>query len=524
MGHFKGKVVGWDVVNEAISDAKDEYLRDTPARRAIGDDYIVKAFEFAHAADPDAELYYNDYGNEHPEKLEKTIRLIRELKAAGVRLDAVGMQCHFRLDDADAPDRLDRAIAAYAAEGVKVMLTELDVDVLPRRSRGADVAAREQGGANPYRGGLPPEVAEAQARFYGRIFRVVLKHPGVVTRVTFWGTHDGDVLAELLSGGMPHQSPAALGPGPQAQARLRGRPGRPGHALNRARHPTVTGRSNESCSTVVPHPGTEEIHTGDPLMIGAWFAGLLPLLLAAAPRQSDSSKPVDSIPAPSNIRGAEYPRIHPDLRVTFRIKAPDAQKVVFGFFDSQRYPAKKGEDGFWTATTEPQVPGFHYYRVFIDGAEVNDPASETFYGTGKQTSGIEIPEKGVDFYLPKDVPHGEVRERWYHSKTTQQWRRIFVYTPPGYDTDRDARYPVLYLQHGGGEDERGWPNQGRVGFILDNLIAERKARPMLVVMEQGYARRPGDTAPFPGPPRPAAPGSQPPRARISAGCSARSRT
>ena len=244
-------------------------------------------------------------------------------------------------------------------------------------------------------------------------------------------------------------------------------------------------------------------------MNSVWFASVLPLLLAAAPAQTEGSKPSDTIPAPSNIRGAEYPRIHADLRVTFRIKAPDAQKVVFGFFDSQRYPAKKGEDGFWTATTEPQVPGFHYYRVFIDGAEVNDPASETFYGTGKQTSGIEIPEKDVDFYLPKNVPHGEVRERWYHSSTTQQWRRIFVYTPPGYDTDRDTRYPVLYLQHGGGEDERGWPNQGRVSFILDNLLAERKARPMLVVMEQGYARRPGDTAPFPGPPRPAAPGQAP---------------
>ena len=258
-------------------------------------------------------------------------------------------------------------------------------------------------------------------------------------------------------------------------------------------------------------------------MNSLWFAGLLPLLLAAAPEQAEGPKPADGVPAPSNIRGAEYPRIHPDLRVTFRIKAPDAQKVDFGFFDSQRYPATKGEDGFWTATTEPQVPGFHYYRVFIDGAEVNDPASETFYGTGKETSGIEIPEKGVDYYLPKDVPHGEVRERWYFSKTTQAWRRIFVYTPPGYDTDRDTRYPVLYLQHGGGEDERGWPNQGRVGFILDNLIAERKARPMLVVMEQGYARRPGDAAPVPGPPRPAAPG-RPPRAPTSAGCSARSRT
>jgi endo-1,4-beta-xylanase len=191
VGHFKGKVVGWDVVNEAISDEEDEYLRDTPAHRAIGDDYIFKAFEFAHAADPDAELYYNDYGNEHPEKRGKTIRLIREFRARGMRLDAVGIQSHLRLDDPDAPDRLDRAIAAYGAEGVKVVISELDVDVVPRRARGADAAARERGGADPYRGGLPPEVAEAQARYYGRIFRTVLKHPGVVTRVTFWGTHDG---------------------------------------------------------------------------------------------------------------------------------------------------------------------------------------------------------------------------------------------------------------------------------------------------------------------------------------------
>jgi enterochelin esterase-like enzyme len=241
-------------------------------------------------------------------------------------------------------------------------------------------------------------------------------------------------------------------------------------------------------------------------MNSVWFASLLPLLLAAPADQAEGPKP-ETIPAPGNIRGAEYPRIHADLRVTFRIKAPDAQKVEFKFAGSKAYPAEKDKDGFWTATTEPQVPGFHYYYLVIDGVQVNDPASETFYGTGKETSGLEVPEKGVDFYLPKEVPHGEVRERWYRSKTTEQWRRVFVYTPPGYDTDRETRYPVLYLQHGGGEDERAWPNQGRVGFIMDNLIAEKKAKPMLVVMEQGYARRPGEAAP--SPPRPPAPGQTP---------------
>ncbi len=233
-------------------------------------------------------------------------------------------------------------------------------------------------------------------------------------------------------------------------------------------------------------------------MAGAIAAALV---LAGATPAQETSKPDESVPAPSNIRGAQYPRVHADLRVTFRIKAPDVQKVEFGFFTPKRYPAEKDKDGFWTATTEPQAPGFHYYRVFLDGVQVNDPASETFYGTGRQTSGIEIPEKGVDYYLPKDVPHGEVRERWYHSKTTQQWRRAYVYTPPGYDANRETRYPVLYLQHGAGEDERGWSNQGKMSFIMDNLLAERKAKPMLVVMEQGYASKPGETRPAPGAPR-----------------------
>lgn len=244
-------------------------------------------------------------------------------------------------------------------------------------------------------------------------------------------------------------------------------------------------------------------------MNALWLVGLL----LAAPQDT---KPPEGTPASTNIRGAEYPRILDDLRVVFRIKASDAQKVEFGFFDNTRYAATKDEEGFWTATTtDPVVPGLHYYRMWIDGVQVNDPASQTFYGTGKDTCCIEVPEKGVDYYLPKDVPHGEVRERWYFSKTTEAWRRIFVYTPPGYDRDRETRYPVLYLQHGGGEDETGWPRQGRMSFILDNLIAAKKARPMIVVMEQGYARRPGEPAAPTAPPRPAQPGQNPPRPDFS---------
>jgi endo-1,4-beta-xylanase len=190
VGHFKGRVLGWDVVNEAISDNPNEYLRDTTARRAIGDDYIAKSYEFARAADPGAELYYNDYGNENASKRDKTIRLIHDLRSKGIRVAGVGIQGHFALGD-DAPKKLDEAIAAYAAAGVKVAITELDVDVLPRNTRGADVSAGERHGADPYRGGLPADVAKAQADYYGRIFAVVLKHRANVSRVTFWGTHDG---------------------------------------------------------------------------------------------------------------------------------------------------------------------------------------------------------------------------------------------------------------------------------------------------------------------------------------------
>lgn len=188
MGHYKGRIKAWDVVNEAISDADGEYLRDTPALRAIGSDYIEKAFEFARAADPDAELYYNDYNIEQPAKLEKTRRLIRSLKAKGLRIDAVGIQGHW-LIDWPPPEMIASGIEALAAEGVKVMITELDVDPLPRTVSGANMAMTEKG-VDPYPSGLPPDVQARLARRYGEIVSVILKQPSV-TMMGFWGTHDG---------------------------------------------------------------------------------------------------------------------------------------------------------------------------------------------------------------------------------------------------------------------------------------------------------------------------------------------
>ena len=188
MGRYKGRIRAWNVVNEAVSDKDGEYLRDTPALRAIGPDYVERAFEFAHAADPKAELYYNDYNIEQPAKLEKAIRLVRSLQSRGVRIDAIGIQGHWLLDWPPT-DMIGRGIDALSATGLKVMITELDVDPLPRDASGADMAVTEKG-ANPYRRGLPPEIQEKLARRYGEIVAAIVRRPAV-TMIGFWGTHDG---------------------------------------------------------------------------------------------------------------------------------------------------------------------------------------------------------------------------------------------------------------------------------------------------------------------------------------------
>jgi enterochelin esterase-like enzyme len=208
-----------------------------------------------------------------------------------------------------------------------------------------------------------------------------------------------------------------------------------------------------------------------------------------------------AVPAVTNVPGALTPSIQSDLRITFTLKAPEATSLQVAGGDGLGpgpFPMTKGSDGEWSVTTPPSVPGFHYYWFVLNGVAVNDPASETFFGYGKETSGIEVPEAGADYYAIQNVPHGEVRAKWYFSKTTGAWRRAFVYTPSGYDEHSSTRYPVLILQHGSGEDETGWTRQGRAQFILDNLIASGKARPMIVVMDRGYAQRAGTPSPAGG--------------------------
>ena len=188
-------------------------------------------------------------------------------------------------------------------------------------------------------------------------------------------------------------------------------------------------------------------------------------------------------PAPSNQQGKQYPQVNSEGRVKFRIMAPKAQSVAVSFRDSSAFT--KGEDGAWTGYSRPLDEGFHYYTINIDGAEVPDPNSHYFYGSSRWGSAVEVPAKDAHFYALKNIPHGQLREIYYYSKSSNTNRHAFVYTPPDYDKDTTKRYPVLYLQHGGGEDETGWGRQGHAGLIMDNLIAEGKTKPFLIVMENG---------------------------------------
>ncbi len=192
----------------------------------------------------------------------------------------------------------------------------------------------------------------------------------------------------------------------------------------------------------------------------------------------------DFKPAVTNQPGKEYPQVNSEGRVRARISAPEAHRVQLDI-SAVKYDLVKDSNGVWTGESNPQDEGFHYYQLWIDGAAVPDPNSLYYYGAMRWGSGIEIPAHDQDFYALKDVPHGQISEIYFPSKSTNTSRRAFVYTPPDYAKDLNKRYPVLYLQHGWGENEYGWPNQGKVNLIMDNLIASGKAKPFIIVMTYG---------------------------------------
>ena len=196
----------------------------------------------------------------------------------------------------------------------------------------------------------------------------------------------------------------------------------------------------------------------------------------------------DFVPSELNQPGQQYPQVNSQGYARFRIEAPEAQAVTvgLGLGGQGGTQLKKTYDGSWVGTTAgPMDEGFHYYHITIDGGTFNDPGTGNFYGSTRWESGIEIPAKDKDFYAMKNVPHGKVQQVLFWSESTKQCRRAFVYTPPTYDKDAKTKYPVLYLQHGWGEDETAWMTQGHANLIMDNLIAEGKIKPFIVVCTYG---------------------------------------
>ena len=203
-----------------------------------------------------------------------------------------------------------------------------------------------------------------------------------------------------------------------------------------------------------------------------------PVDIAYFDKISSTGRPVET-----NIRSAQYPQILPNGHAVIRVKAPEAQNVQLDL--GKKYDMVKNADGIWETTTDSLSEGFHYYSLIIDGVAVADPSSESFYGMGRMASGIEVPFKGDSYYEVRNVPHGDLRIKRYYSNVLNAWRNFYMYTPSGYDENTNEKYPVLYIMHGGGEDQRGWATQGKTDLILDNLISEKKAVPMLVVMVDG---------------------------------------
>ena len=206
----------------------------------------------------------------------------------------------------------------------------------------------------------------------------------------------------------------------------------------------------------------------------------------------------DFKPATTNQGGKQYPMVNSQRMVRAQISAPKATFVGLDI-DGKIYEMTKDENGVWTGTSAPQDEGFHYYQLNIDGASVPDPGSKYYYGASRWGSGIDVPAADEEFYTVKNVPQGSINEVYYWSTETEKMRHGYIYLPAEYYQNPTKKFPVLYLQHGMGENETGWSAQGKTGIIMDNLIAEGKAVPFIIFMDNGLdVRRPGDPAPGQG--------------------------
>ena len=431
VNRYKDVVYCWDVVNEAISDNPRGEFRDgkwqpgSPYRdsrhyQLCGDEFIAKAFEYAHEADPNALLFYNDYNECEPGKRDRIYDMVKKMQQQGVPIHGIGMQGHYNIYG-PSEEEIDAAISKYSQIVKHIHVTELDVRT-----------NQEMGGQLRFSRGeqkpLAPYLQALQNDQYNRIFRVFRKHRDVIDCVTFWNLSDRDSWLGVDNHPLPFDEHYKA---------------KPVYSIIRDFNPALD------------HPTIKD----------------------------------DWKPNFWNQPGQQYPQVNSQGYVRFRIDAPDAKSVIvsLGLGGRGGTVLRKDKDGVWTGVTEePEDPGFHYYHLTIDGCTVNDPGTGNFFGSCRWESGMEIPAPDEAFYQTRmDVPHGRLQQVLFPSKSTGEVKTAWVYTPPTYGKNPKERFPVLYLQHGWGENETSWSVQGRAGIIMDNLLAEGKCKPFIIVMTYG---------------------------------------
>lgn len=435
VNRYKDIVYCWDVVNEAMSDDHNARSNDGSAYRQsnlyklCGDEFIAKAFEFAHEADPNAILFYNDYNAATPHKRELIYSMVKKMQDAGVPVTGIGMQGHYNIYGPDAND-VDAAINRYRELVKHIHITELDIRA--NEEMGGQLKFNRQGVD------VKPYIKAMHTDQYSRLFKVFRKNRDVIDVVTFWNLSDRDSW------------------------------------VGTANYPLLFDKDLKKKAA---YYAVRDFNVA---------------LDTAVVKE-------DFVPSELNQPGQQYPMVNSQGYARFRIEAPQAKTVVVslglggrgGTVLRKEVEEGKPWNGFWTGTTEgPMDEGFHYYHITIDGATVNDPGALNFFGSCRWESGIEIPAHDKEFYALRNIPHGNVQKVLFHSESTNTERVAWVYTPASYGKSVGKgkaieRLPVLYLQHGWGEDETAWMSQGRVNLIMDNLIAEGKIKPFIVVMTYG---------------------------------------
>ncbi|MBQ6202668.1 MAG: endo-1,4-beta-xylanase [Prevotella sp.] len=463
VGRYKDVVYCWDVVNEAMTDDKNavDPYRQSAMYKLCGDEFIAKAFQYAREADPKALLFYNDYNECDPVKSQRIYNMVKAMKQAGVPIDGIGMQGHYNIYGPTEKE-VDDAIKLYKKIVKHIHVTELDIRV--NTEMGGQLRF-SQGGVN-----ISDSVKQHLADQYARVFNVFRKHKDVVDCVTFWNLGDRDSWLGASNYPLPFDS--------EYKPKLA--------------YDVIKGMK----------PAKWE----------------LPKAPERRPRQQQMQRPPfnpqmafrkvegvadDFKPNPMNQPGQDYPQVNSQGYVRFRIEAPDAKDVTvsLGLGGQGGTKLRRFFDGSWIGQTAgPMGEGFHYYHLTVDGGTFNDPGTHNYFGSCRWESGVEIPAKDQDFYACReDIAHGKIQEVLFYSKSLGKMQTAMVYLPPTYGQLVDKkgapvkagakgvqeRYPVLYLQHGWGENETSWSKQGHAGLIMDNLIADGKIKPFIIVMAYG---------------------------------------